>query len=187
MPANSTHLSISTPVLRITVSLTHTSLSVIDVLGFGDALKNMALKSGGSGRVFRLSKLVQIDLQGVTREQVDPWIAAFGEFLIKAGASIKIVAVSTKATAPHGIIVGEYLRQKLTRKLLFSLPDGAYVMSNVSTTTLQLKKHSDRERLWEQAVKDGIAQHTATVVWNASDRALARKRYPLGLPQDKRR
>lgn len=175
------------PVLRITVPLSKTTLSVIDVLGFGDALKSMAQKNGGEGRVFRLPDCVQIDLKGINRSQIDSWVAAFGVALIKVGASINIVAMAAETDLPSEIIIGEYLRERLTRKFLYSLPEGAYVMSNVSTTTLHLKKGVDRERLWEQAVKEGIAQRTVTVVWKDSDRALARKSYPLGLSQDKRR
>jgi hypothetical protein len=166
-------------IIRITIPLKETDLSLVDVLGFGGAMKELARKFGGNGRVFRGADSVWIDLSNITREQINPAVSAYGDFLIKKTSSCKIVTVLVKPIIDDRILSGEYLREKLTRKLLFELPIGAFVISNLLLGprtsphwTAHLSKRLDRERLWEQAIAQGVAQRMATVVWSEADCAL---------------
>jgi hypothetical protein len=73
------------------------------------------------------------------------------------------------------VLRGEFARTKLTKTLFFSLPIGAYVVSNCFETRYQsifvvhLDDRTDRKKLWAFALKRGADQRCCEVHWELGD------------------
>jgi hypothetical protein len=69
-------------------------------------------------------------------------------------------------------IRGEFIRTKLTKSLLYSLPNGACVVSNCFLTrtqsifVVQLEEAIDRQRVWAFAVKRKASQRYCWAFWH---------------------
>ena len=80
---------------------------------------------------------------------------------------------SVNLNAPM-ILHGEYEHTKLSKNLLFSLPQGALIVSNLATRrqpifAIRLGIQSNRQLEWEAAVTHGAAQKTCVILWTDDD------------------
>ena len=113
--------------LRLAVSLKTTSLCV--ALDLALSFKRQAEKNKGRGRVFREESTVQICLEGLENEYVDMLMVPYCEDSLKAGRELVLTRSVLTEELPAGIVVGECLGEALSKKLLFALPAGAWIVS----------------------------------------------------------
>jgi hypothetical protein len=154
--------------IRMTIPLLGANLT--DALSLGIAFKIRAIKAGGNGRVYRAPDAVYIDLQGLPADEIQALITPFIDAVIRKNGEFQIVITARTADLPKNIVHGEYLSEKLTKRLLTNLPVGArLIVWNVCAWRAHLAEHTDRQRLWEQAVAEGVAGRNVSVVWTESD------------------
>jgi hypothetical protein len=130
-----------------------------------------ARKMGGQCRVFRAANSIQIEVNGISQSHVDSILSLILSVESEGTVDFQIARSIRSTELPKTVISGEYLREKLTKKLLFSLPQGAWLVSNVGFNpwTAHLMEQTDRQRLWEQAAERGAAQRLVSVVWSEQD------------------
>jgi hypothetical protein len=73
-----------------------------------------------------------------------------------------------------GILLGEIASERLTKKFLTGLPNGAIVVGNglqdgIPDFWCRLHDGHDRSLIWMRAVNAGAAQRTCHVYWNPRD------------------
>jgi hypothetical protein len=153
--------------VRLTIPLSGYNLS--EALGLGISFKDQAIKAGGAGRVYRETDAVRVDLDGLSAGLIQESINAFAQSVIRANGNFNIAVSSRTSGLPISLSPGEHLREKLTKNLLSRLPVGAWLVSNSCSWSVQLKTRTDRPRVWENAVEQGAAQRTISVVWNEAD------------------
>ena len=156
---------------RVTIAVTKTT--VRQVLMLGSTIQGEARKQGGEARVFRAADAVLFDVDGVSQADLDSLVSSLAEETIHDRADLKIIRSVRTTDFPPTLIKGEFLREKLTRKLLFELPHGAWLVSNLfprtGPWTAHISEHTDRQRVWEQAATHGAAQRLVAVVWSKED------------------
>ena len=111
--------------------------------------------------------------------RVTQMVADFGRFLPKEGTAIEItqrdaIQVPEGQLPPSNLTPHALIRQKLTKKLLLSLPNGAFVVSNCfagpqSVFAEQLGPAETRLETWRRAVKARAAGRMCQVVWTESE------------------
>jgi len=154
--------------VRLIVPVTDSTL--IEVLMLGWSFQGEARKRGGDGRVFRLPRSVQIDLESVSESEIDVLISCIAERIMKDKGDMEIARSVRTTKLPPTVISGEYLREKLTKKFLFGLPPGAWLVGNCFPAWVaHLSDGTDRQDVWQHAVKYRAAQHLASVLWSEQD------------------
>jgi len=158
---------------RVRLTIPVTKLTVREVLMLGSSFQGEARKVGGEGRVFRAPDRVIIDLDGVSQSDVDQMISTLATAVVQDKADVKIVQSVRTTELPQTVVRGEFLREKLTKKLLLELPHGAWLVSNTfprtGPWTAHISEHTDRQRVWEQAANHRAAQRLVAVVWSKED------------------
>jgi hypothetical protein len=156
---------------RLTIAVTKTT--VRQVLMLGSTIQGEARKQGGEARVFRAADAVLFDVDGISQADLDSLVSSLAEETVQDKDDLKIVRSVRRTDFPPTVIRGEFLREKLTKKLLLELPHGAWLVSNTfprtGPWTAQISEHTDRQRVWEQAANHGAAQRLVAVVWSKED------------------
>ena len=154
--------------IRLIVPVTDSTL--MEVLMLGWSFQGEARKRGGDGRVFRLPRSVQIDLEGVSESEIDVLVSCIAERIMKDKGDMEIARSVRTTKLPPTVISGEYLREKLTKKFLLGLPPGAWLVGNCFPSWVAHLSHgTDRQDVWKHAVKYRAAQHLASVLWSKQD------------------
>jgi len=163
---------------RLIIPLLNNSLPLSEVLGMGFALVEVVRQSGGTARCLRRPESVTVELTGMAQSELNALIDAFTDSMTLQNESISLCVeqVDDLHSIPGGnsLAHGEYFRGKLTKRLLISLPEGAYVASNIVCSgkpvfAVRLTALNEREAQWIAAVEAGAAQRTCNVLWNAED------------------
>jgi hypothetical protein len=95
------------------------------------------------------------------------WLA---EGIMKDKGDMEIARSVRTTELPPTVISGEYLREKLTKKFLFGLPTGAWLVGNCFPSWIaHLSPGTDRQDVWKHAVKYRAAQRLASVLWSEHD------------------
>lgn len=165
------------PDLCVDISSKQQFVDLPKVLHFAFSLQYLARKAGGNGRIFRGANLVRTYLSGVDEVDLSDYISVLGTHFTNDQIDYDILAVKVAPTMHmDGILPGEYLLEKLTKKLLVELPCGAIIVSTLRTGAkcksawvARITASMDRQRLWHQALARGVARHPANVVWSQED------------------
>lgn len=155
------------------------SIPLMDLLNFGHSLSEMVRKAGGRARCFRTPGAVWVEQAGIGLETFRSIAEMHAQVMAQMKATIQFVVQSIES--PHvdldepGILPNEYSRTKLTKKLIYSLPAGAFVVSNIRMNeegppcfASRIAK-LNRSFVWEQAKGLGAAQRTCDIFWNTDD------------------
>ena len=140
----------------------------IDIVG---GFKCLAEKLGGAGGVFRRTDCVVGEIEGLSSQLLDKLITSWRQTAIKHGRDLGFSVHPRTENLPEKTLPGEILLELLTQKLLFELPIGAWIVSNLGHRwTAHLESpDTDRRRVWENAVAAEVAHRYAYVVWSKSD------------------
>ncbi len=161
--------------LRVVLPCSGTNLTLIVILHLGYSLAVEIRKMGGKARCLKTPDRIIVESTGVSLAQMQPYIDGIGHM---KGATLK-VAFEERASPEvdldsPGVIFGEFAAERLTRKFLFGLPDGAILVGNSSVNGMPefmalLGGKEDRSRIWQRAVNSGAAQRICDVYWNPDD------------------
>jgi hypothetical protein len=77
-------------IIRLTLPVKHAATTIAEQLELAISLKDFAQKSGGQGRVFRLKEVVQIDIHGLSKMQIDEVVSAYADFCVRRGVDCQI-------------------------------------------------------------------------------------------------
>ena|ERR1051326_8099240 len=150
-----------------------------DVRGIGYAIQGEAKKAGASCLAWWKDGVLTIAIQDMSPSMVARLATDFTRFVTGDGKAIEIIQrdeipvpggrLAESNLNPHALI-----RQKLTRKLLFDLPEGAFVVSNCfkgshSSFAEQLGSAETRSQAWLRAVEARAAGRLCQVVWTESE------------------
>lgn len=162
----------------LSLPLSGISLTLSEVFHMGFSLAEQVRKSGGRARCLRQSSAVTVELSGMRREDLQTLIDAFTDSMSQRKETLRL-SFEQRDGLPetHGddsVLPGEYFRGKLTKRLLMSLPVGAFVVSNFMHSgqpvfAAKLGDQEEREQQWVLAVKADAAQRTCDVLWDSAD------------------
>jgi hypothetical protein len=148
------------------------------VLHFGLAVAEVVKRTGGKARCFKTTDAVVVEQIGVSRDQLEEFVDSMANAVAKTKDSLTMIIEGREAPEidldTEGVIPGEYIRPKLTKKLFFSLPEGAIVIGNSFVNGLpefaaHLEAGKDRSRIWRQATKHDAVQRICDIFWNPQD------------------
>src|ERR1044071_68070 len=145
----------------------------------GFAIQGEAKKAGASCVAWWKDQMLMIAMQSMSLSLVTQLVEDFTKLLAKEGKAIEITQRDNVAV-PEGHLPSSNLerhalvREKLTKRLLLSLPSGAFVVSNCfqsprSIFAEQLGSDETRLEAWRRGVEGGAAGRLCQVVWTESD------------------
>ena len=164
--------------LRLAIPLSTNSLRLKHVLHFGHSISEIVTRTGGKSRCFKTADAVVVEQTGVSRIQLQKFVDAMATAVAKNDNSLTMVIEERDAPEidldTEGIIPGEYVRPRLTKNFLFSLPEGAIVVGNSIINgeinfIARMEPGKDRSRIWREAVRRDAAQRICDIFWNPKD------------------
>lgn len=151
----------------------------MEMRSIGLTLQQEIESKGGKCIVTFENLVLEFAVTGLRPELVERTLQPYTRLLADNGGNAAIHQKDDAPSPSNGLpsplrVPGALLREKLTRKLIVSLPSGAYVVSNIypggqSAFAEQLGPPRTREGSWKRAVAAGAAQRLCLVVWNADD------------------
>ena len=146
----------------------------------GLSLCNEASRRGGDGWAGWLEPgVLKVRIHGMSLDEIRSLMNAYFESAQKHGRSISIIEQQADATPLPNVIAGEIpwgtvIRQKLTKKLLKILPEGAYLVSNSYSEgeeifSERLGAPETRETTWRRALISGANNRLCRLVWKEVD------------------
>ena len=146
----------------------------------GLTLCNEAGKGGGAGWAGWLQLgVLKVPIQRVPLEEIRKWMKAYFTAAEKTARSVSVVQQLAEKTPLPNVAAGEIpwgtvLRQKLTRKLLKLLPEGAYVTSNLygggeEIFSERLGPLETRETTWRRATLADANNRLCRLLWTEDD------------------
>jgi hypothetical protein len=164
--------------LRLMMPLAGGSVRLQNLLHIGLACAHQVKKMGGYAKCFSAPDFIVVEISCVPRDQVEALVDGLGDSPSMTAATLKLV-IEERATPEMniespGILPGEIASERLTKKFLTGLPDGAIVVGNGRRDGFpdfwcRLDHGQDRARIWMRAVNAGAAQRTCHVYWNSRD------------------
>lgn len=127
------------------------------------------------------SGVLKVRIQGISFDEIRVTMNVFLEGSQRDGHSISVIERQAESTPLPNVQAGEIpwgtvIRQKLTKKLLKLLPEGAYLLSNlysINTGEEVFSEHlgnaETRESTWRRAVLAGANNRTCRLVWTETD------------------
>jgi hypothetical protein len=159
-----------TPRFRIQLSLEVPNLG--RPLNLAIEIITFFARDGSRARAFRINGTIEIIVEGVSKEDILSFVKSVGNHLAKEGddQSITVSAIEGGAV-PEELLAGEICHTRLTKKLLSSLSNGAWLLRpGIERTWVQsITENTDRQRAWEQARKSGTANKVVYVLWQETD------------------
>lgn len=170
----------TTSTWRVSIPRQQSSLTLRDLLCLATGLVDGARSGGGWGRCFCRPTEIVVEIVGLTGEEIDDNIDRFASNALSGPNKClfiraEIPVPSAPPDAP--IQAGEYLRSKLTKKLLNSLPVGAILVSNVFDSACHpvfcepVGEPRERDDVWAAAKAVGANNRMVEVVWDPADAA----------------
>jgi len=154
------------------------NVALDDLRQIGFAIQNEAKKSGASCLAGWKDGVLTIAIQGMKPSEVARLATDFTRRVMIDGKTIEItqrdeIPVPGGRWAESNLGPPGLIRQKLTRKLLFHVPEGAFVVSNCFTGSRsifaeELGSAETRTQAWLRAVEAGAAGRLCQVVWTQS-------------------
>ena len=158
--------------LRVTLPLVGSNVPPQAILHLGFTLKNEVEKMGGRANCFKIPDLVVVEMSGISRDRIEKLIHSVGHSMSTRSANLNMVI--EERTAPEfdlekkEVLPGEFMIQRLTKKFLLGLPDGAIIVGNefrdgVPRFMVRLHEGQNRSRIWSRAVIKEAAQRICHV------------------------
>jgi len=136
-----------------------------------------AAKRGGKAWAGWLrSDALKIRIQGLPPDEIHTMMVPYYAAVERTGGSLSVVEQQVAPAPLPDVAAGEIpwgtvIREKLTRRLLQHLPEGAYIHSNDHARKLseRLGPLETRETVWKRAKIVGAANRICRVVWTEKD------------------
>jgi hypothetical protein len=153
-------------------------LPLRNLLSIGSDLVEHAARNGGRGRCYCRPEAVVAEFSGLTNRDVEPLVDALAKCQPNDGVRCTVIVSEIPEPAvPHHVPIqpGEYLRTKLTKTFLHTLPPGALLLSSARDAEGQplfcalVRESHDRGELWKAAKSMGVANRTVDVLWDMDD------------------
>jgi hypothetical protein len=122
---------------------------------------------------------VIVVVSGVSKDRIDPLIDCMGHSPCMKDAMLKVIVEELDTPGidleSERVMPGEYARERLTKKFLFGLPDGAIVVGNCCSSNgrpyfaARLDTGTDRSRIWRRAINSNDDQRICNVYWDEQD------------------
>lgn len=139
------------------------------VLSFAFSLKDSATKDGASARVVRIPTGLDVYIWDLPEDALNSQIARFEQSALEGHIDWQIVRRQPNSL-PTDALQNELFQEKLTKRLVETLPVGARIISNMAPmSTAKLNVGSDRKEIWKQAKALGIANRTVWVLSSEDD------------------
>ena len=173
-------------------------VSRFTVEGLGIALSDELSRLGGACWTGWIELgILKVRIQGVPIDKIRYLMNSCFESEQRKGGTISVVEHQAEVTPLPNVQAGDIpwgtvVRQKLTKKLIKLLPEGAYLLSNVYSSvtgeekfSVQLGNLATREETWRLAVIAGANNRLCRLVWTEID--FNGFRFPEGnLPKTRR-
>jgi len=156
-------------------------MSRFGVESLGQALCEEASRRGGGGWAGWLeSGILKVRIHGMATDEIRPLMNAYIESMQRHGGTVSWIEQQTRATPLPNIQAGEIpwgtvIRQKLTKRLLKLLPEGAYLVSNLHGSggeeifAERLGAAETREAVWCRAQLTGASNRLCRLIWTEVD------------------
>lgn len=135
-------------------------------------LCNFAQREGGRACARWSCPTLKVRIQGVSRARVRVVLKALTDCCLRSAMTIVFIETQ-EAAAPIGDSIGAqvpwgtFVRQRLTKRLLYALPEGAYVIEcKTRLLAERLGVAEERESVWRRAVASRAAYHVCSVAWS---------------------
>ena len=147
--------------------------------GFGTALQDAIQAQGGKCVAKWANETLTVYIENVDISTVRPLVKTYEDSAIKHRRRLNIMLVEQEA--PSGFTLplqycgpGAIRIEKLTKKLFFQLPTGAYVVSSLypngrSAFAEQMGAPATRPDAWKRAVAAGAAQRLCQILDKGDD------------------
>ena len=154
------------------------SVRLQTLLHFGLACANQIKKMGGSAKCFSVAGFIVVEMSRVSRYQVEELVNCLGDAPSMKEATLNLIsegrAIPEMEIESPEIIRGEFARERLTKKFLTGLPNGAIIVGNelrdgMPNFYCRIDDGQNRTRLWMRAVNAGATQQVCNVYWNPRD------------------
>ncbi len=164
--------------LRVTIPLASTNIPLQPILHFGLAIANEVKKRGGRARCFKTVDFIIVEMCGISKAEVQRLVDCLGHSPSIEDAKFDVIVEERDAPEidleGNDVIPGEFTIQRLTKKFLFGLPDGAIIVGNSfldgePNFAARLEAGMDRSRIWKRAINSNAAQRICCVYWNPQD------------------
>ena len=168
---------------RLEIQLSNNHIPLLVLLEVGHALVHQVRTQGGRARCIKTTTSVIVEQIGMRRTEGETLFEGFTTAMSRNYPSFQysfqeFQTPSVDLDAPM-IMQGEYEDTKLSKKMLFSLPRGAIIVSKLTTGrqpteiqpifAIRLGIQSNRQLEWEAAVTHGAAQKTCVILWTDDD------------------
>ena len=168
--------------MKITLIIPLSKTPVLEAIFLGIAFKEEAIKVKGAGCVFRSPANVRVDLSGIELNRVKSLVDVLMKAKAKKGHDFEIATCVRPLSEPDSVKSGEIKYESLTKRLLLSMPTGAWLISNDATWKVHLSERTDRQTAWREAVRMEVTNRKALVLWSEGDviaysRAISGRRF----------
>lgn len=145
----------------------------------GNSLTELVAREGGVAWAGWTENGLKVRIQGFSTETLRELLDAYLAAVQKRHGASSVVEQQVPASPLPDIAAGEIpwgtvLRQKLTKKFLYALPEGACVVSNLyggdeEIFAERVGPPESREIIWKRAVLAGANNRLCRVVWTQVD------------------
>jgi hypothetical protein len=147
---------------------------------FGSKLKKEVAARGGSCIARWAAETLAFAIQGIAPAQIAEIVEPFLDVARKSWRRLDVVQVE-KEVSPRfklpdaSTCLANIRKEKLTKKLMFELPTGAFIVSNAyyphfgSVFAQRLGPLESRDTAWKGAVATGTAQRLCQVLWTQDE------------------
>ena len=156
--------------------------TVSDVIGIALSFRDYARRHDGSAMAWHRRGTAVVAIQGIADVELDQMATACVHRLKADGAEL-VIQIRGNVPVPEGkklgtsLAFGSIIHERLTKRLLMMLPEGAYVLSTISKSTNAFESvftgpvgpRSDREAVWQRAVEVGADSKICHVVWSEAE------------------
>ncbi|HZR17839.1 MAG TPA: hypothetical protein VFE51_10975 [Verrucomicrobiae bacterium] len=163
----------------ITIRFQNPSDMHLDEKSFGSDLQKSVAELGGRCVAKFSKETLTVFIQGLDVTAIRPLLQAYEECAMKHNRRLTVLL--SEQEAPQGFALpdeysgpGAIRREKLTKKLLFGLPAGVFVVSNLypkgrSAFAEKMGAPDSRLDAWKRAVASGAAQCLCQVMEDPDD------------------
>lgn len=158
------------PDLIVTITYDAENISHWLVTGFCRMLIPWAKEVCGHVWTRTANGTVVLRIRGLDHTFLQFWVTGLRDGLHELDfmGAVQIYEESLPEPSSKAIPWGSIDSGRLTRKLLYALPDGVYVMSNIITNSVHAVLHDreSREALWQHAQAAGVTGRLCRIFWS---------------------
>lgn len=130
-----------------------------------------ARDQGCTAKAFRCEDAIEVIVEGMPKDDVKAFLQANSRYLAPNGGEAAHTIVELVGAGLADRTANEIRHTKLTKSLLFSLAEGAWIMRSEPNRVWikNVAADTDRQTLWEQATASRIAYLKVYILWREQD------------------